>query len=47
MDYKVIYSSDIEELENLVYHAMDKGWKVQGGICAYEGHFYQAMVKEG
>lgn len=51
MDYQILQSDDVDELEEMVQSAFLDGWKCQGGVAVtYEGFnktwYYQAMIKE-
>ena len=45
MEYKIARTYTTSELEIEVQALIEKGWKLQGGICATNNEFYQAMVK--
>lgn len=46
MDYKILTSDKISDLEKQVKAAIADGWKPQGGVACSEYRIYQAMVKE-
>ncbi len=46
LEYKVVYSEHIEELQKLVNIAIADGWEPQGGFCWFEVYKAQAMVRE-
>ena len=55
MEYRVIKEGDLDNLSKKVNDAIGKGWKLQGGVCAYydptllggfHAHWAQALVKE-
>jgi sRNA-binding regulator protein Hfq len=46
MDYLVLESSNIREMQKQVNMYLKSGWKLQGGIACQGSHtLYQAMVK--
>lgn len=42
--YKVIWAEKRSELEEEVQKYMNAGYQCQGGICVYNGVYYQAMI---
>jgi hypothetical protein len=55
MKYLVIKEANLDDLMTKVNDAIGKGWRLQGGVCAYfdatvfggfHAHWAQAMVKE-
>jgi len=55
MKYHVIKEADLDNLTKKVNDAIGKGWRLQGGVCAYydptvfggfHAYWAQAMVKE-
>ena len=55
MEYRVIKEGDLDNLSKKVNDAIGKGWRLQGGVCAYfdatvfggfHAHWAQAMIRE-
>lgn len=46
MEYRIISSFSIEEMQKEINSLLLQGWKLQGGICVYERGFAQAVVKD-
>jgi hypothetical protein len=50
MQYQVLASSKIRELNEIVNYALSKGWICQGGVSVgvieYRSVYAQAMIKE-
>jgi len=55
MKYLVIKEANLDDLMTKVNDAIGKGWRLQGGVCAYfdttlfggfHAHYAQAMVRE-
>lgn len=46
MKYKLIAKMNFKQLEIAVNELLSKGWRVQGGIAASKGFYYQAMIYE-
>lgn len=42
--YEVIYWADLDGFEASVQDAIDRGWKLAGGIATSPNGFYQAMT---
>jgi hypothetical protein len=45
MAYTIIESHSMNGLIAQVTDSIKKGWKPQGGVCASNGFFYQAMIR--
>jgi hypothetical protein len=45
MEYKVIYTATVTELEANVNVFINEGWELQGGVCRDSQLLYQALVK--
>ena len=45
-NYYVVRASMIGDLQERVNTFLVGGWKLVGGIAAYNGWYYQALVKE-
>jgi len=55
MEYRVIKEADLDNLTKKVNDAIGKGWRLQGGVCAYfdttlfggfHAHWAQAVVRD-
>ena len=55
MEYGVIKEDGLDKLTKKVNDAIGKGWRLQGGVCAYfdatvfggfHAHWAQAMIRE-
>lgn len=46
MRYKVITDNNLDVLESRVEHYLGLMWQLQGGVCVYNGCYYQALYRE-
>ena len=42
--YKILESSNLEDLEEQVNEKINQGWKLQGGVAVTEFRFIQAIT---
>lgn len=45
-EYTILYSTNIEELEEIVMKSLNEGWKCTGGAFTDENRYYQAMQRK-